>query len=329
MKQVLTMSVNFMQDTVFRGRIVYLFKAHFMKVSGFTYVRNGLQYDYPFLEAIRSILPICDEMVVVVGDSTDGTREAVEALNDPRIKIVDTVWDNKDLKGRRYAVQSNTGLDHVTGDWAFHIQADEVVHEEDLPLIREAMEKYADDRSVEGFLFRFINFFGDYRHWGPSRRFHQHEIRIVRNDPKVRAYRDSQGFRIFNDPADQWNEKGRKLKVIPLAARIFHYSYARNPFVQRKRQIEFEKGYLEEKAVDEKFAATKDLAYDYRNIDYLKLFNGAHPAVMRDRISRQDWNFEYDPTHHNMSPKEKLMKWLEDLTGRQFFIYKNYKKIRR
>lgn len=300
-----------------------------MKVSGFTYVRNGLQYDYPFLEAIRSILPVCDEMVVVVGDSTDGTREAVEALNDPRIKIVDTIWDNKDLKGRRYAVQSNTGLDHVTGDWAFHIQADEVAHEEDLPMIREAMEKYLDDPSVEGFLFRFINFFGDYRHWGPSRRFHQHEIRIVRNDPRVRAYRDSQGFRIFNNPADQWNEKGRKLNVIPLAARIFHYSYARNPFVQRKRQIEFEKGYLEEKAVEEKFASTKDLAYDYRNIDYLKPFNGSHPAVMQARISRQDWSFEYDPSINNMSLKEKLMKWLEMLTGKQFFIYKNYKKIRR
>ncbi|MEP7258512.1 MAG: glycosyltransferase [Flavitalea sp.] len=300
-----------------------------MKVSGYTYVRNGLQYDYPFREAIRSIINICDEFIVVVGDSTDGTREAIEAMNDPRIKIVDSVWDNKNMGGRRYALQANIGLDHVSGDWAFHIQADEVVHEQDLPILLTAMKKYLNEPRVEGFLLQFINFFGDYRHWGPSRRYHQHEIRITRNDPHVRSYRDSQGFRIFNNPANQWNEKGRKLNVIPLNTRVFHYSYARNPYLQRKRQIEFEKGYHDEKIVDERFAAIKDDAYDYRNIDYLKKFKGSHPSVMHPRIARQDWEFNYDPSINNMTIKEKFMKWLEDLTGKQFFIYRNYKAIKK
>jgi len=299
-----------------------------MKVSGFSYVRNGLEYEYPFIEAIQSILPVCDEFIAVVGDSTDGTRKAIEDLNDPKIKIVDTVWDSDKLGGRRYAIQANAGLDHVTGDWAFHIQADEVVHEEDIPIIREAMQKYLHDERVEGFLFRFINFFGDYHHWGPSRRFHQHEIRIVRNRPGVRSYKDSQGFRIFDNPAKQWEEKGRKLNVVSIPARIFHYSHARNPFTQRKRQIEFEKGYVEASAVDKKFELVRDQAYDYQNIDYLKKYTGTHPALMQPRITKQNWEFKYDPSITNITLKERFMKLLEDVTGKQFFIYKNYRIVK-
>ena len=300
-----------------------------MKVSGFTYVRNGLTYDYPFLEAIQSVLPVCDEFIAVVGNSSDGTREAIEALGDSRVKIIDTIWDEQmNTMGRRYAEQANIGLDHVTGDWAFHIQADEVVHEEDLPAIRSAMEKYFYNKKVDGFLFRFINFFGDYSHFAPSRRFHQHEIRIVRNDRHIRSYRDSQGFRRFGDPANQWNEKGTKLHVIPLNARIFHYSHARNPHRQRKRQIEFEKGWIPNEVVEKKYAVKKNEAYDYSNIDYLGLFAGAHPGVMHERIGNQDWEFLYSPSVNNMKPKEKILRFLERLTGRQFFIYKNYKIVR-
>lgn len=299
-----------------------------MRVSGFTYVRNGEIYQYPYLEAIQSILPLCDEMIVVVGDSTDQTRELIEGLHDPRIKIIDSVWDAENFGGRRYALQSNIGLDNCTGDWAFHIQADEVVHEDDLPEIKAAMSHYLNDQRVEGFLFRFLNFFGDYDHYGPSRRFHQHEIRIVRNSKSVRAYKDSQGFRYFENPGNQWNEKGKKLSVIPLQARVFHYSHARNPFTQRKRQIEFEKGYLDADLVDSKYAETKHEAYNYQLVDYLKKFEGTHPAVMAGRIARKDWNFTYDPSFSNMTLKEKLMKLLEDITGKQFFIYKNYKILK-
>src|SRR4051812_26538400 len=127
-----------------------------MKVSAYSYVRNGIKYEYPFIQAILSVLPLCDEFIMVIGESTDGTREAVEAMGDARIRIVDTVWDeNLRTAGKIFAQQANIGLDHVTGDWAFHIQADEVLHENDIPLVRNAMEKYLNDRRVEGFLFNF------------------------------------------------------------------------------------------------------------------------------------------------------------------------------
>jgi hypothetical protein len=299
-----------------------------MKVSAHSYVRNGLTYDYPFVESIRSVLPLVDEFIMVLVDSNDGTRNAIEAIGDPRIRIVDTVWDEQlRTAGRIFALQANTGLDHATGDWAFHIQADEVLHEDDIPIVREAMEKYKDDPEVEGFLFRFLNFFGDYRHYGPSRRYHQHEIRITRNDPHVRSYRDSQGFRIFIDPARQWEEKGRKLRVIPLEARIFHYSHVKNPAMQVKKRAAFVSRYAQDEAVEQYLKANED--FNYRDYDYLKVFNGTHPAVMKRFIAAQDCEFHYDPARNDMSPKEKLMRALERLTGKQFFIYKNYKILKK
>jgi glycosyltransferase involved in cell wall biosynthesis len=299
-----------------------------MKVSGYSYVRNGLKYDYPFVQAIRSVLPLCDEFIMVVGDSEDGTREAIEAIGDPRIRIVDTVWDEQmRTAGRVFALQANTGLDHVTGDWAFHIQADEVLHEDDIPLVRAAMEKYVSDPEVEGFLLRFINFFGDYRHYGPSRRYHQCEIRITRNDPHVRSYRDSQGFRIFAHPELQWEEKGRKLHVIPLQARIFHYSHVKNPALQVKKRAEFVRRYHPDEVVQEWLKTNQ--GFDYQDYDYLKVFKGEHPAVMKKIIEAQDWEFRYDPLRNDMSAKEKLMRMLERLTGKQFFIYKNYKILKK
>jgi len=301
-----------------------------LKVSAFTYVRNGLHFDYPIVESIQSVLPVVDEFIVVIGDSFDGTREAVEAIRDPKIRIIDTVWDQQlRTGGKIFAEQANLGMEHASrdSDWLFHIQADELIHEKDVPAIREAMEKYLDDKRVEGFLFKFINFFGDYTHYGPSRRYHQHEIRIVRNDPAIRSYRDSQGFRRFDNPANQWEEKGHKLKVKTIDATIYHYSFVKNPRKQLLRVIEFGNKWNETDDWAKKYLEEHPDGFDYGQIDYLAGFTGTHPATIQDRIRRQDWEFNYDPAKNNMSVKEKFMKWLQDLTGKQFFIYQNYELL--
>ena len=302
-----------------------------MKVSAFTYVRNGIQLDYPFLEAIKSVLPLTDEFIVVIGDSTDGTRKAVEDLNDSRIKVVDTVWDDQMRSGGTiFAQQANIGLDHVgkDADWIFHIQADEVIHENDYAAIREAMAFYLPKKEVEGLLFKFLNFFGDYEHYAPSRRFHQKEIRIIRNNPLFRSYKDSQGFRAFSDLSNFLNEKGRKLHVKEIDATIYHYSYVKSPQKQLEKHLEFGKRWESEDKWQEGYIAKHKEGFDYnKTIDYLYKFTGTHPALMSPRLARQDWKFRYNYRVNNMSLKEKLMKFLQDVTGRQFFIYKNYRKI--
>lgn len=301
-----------------------------MKVSAFTYVRNGITMDYPFIESIKSVLPLVHECIVVIGDSTDGTRKAVENINDNKIKIIDTIWDdNMRTKGLIFAQQSNIGLDNVSkeADWLFHIQADEVIHEKDYNTIQKAMQNYLHDKSVEGFLFKFINFFGDYNHWAPSRRFHQKEIRIIRNNPNYCSYRDSQGFRRFNNPANYLNEKGYKLHVIPINAAIYHYSYVKNPHIQTQRKIEFDKRYNPDNEWI-KNRIENAIAYDYNAIDFLYKYTGTHPAIMQPRIKAQDWIFKYDQSKNNMKFKERFLKLIQDVTGKQIFIYKNYKKLK-
>ncbi|MBK7882409.1 MAG: glycosyltransferase family 2 protein [Chitinophagaceae bacterium] len=258
-----------------------------MKVSAFTYVRNGFNFDYPFLQSIQSVLPVVDEFIVVVGDSFDETRDSILALNDVKIKIVDTVWDEQMRAGGYiFAQQANIGLDNVSkdADWVFHIQADEVIHEKDYPTITKAMKDNLADKSVDGFLFNFLNFFGDYRHYAPSRRYHQKEIRVVRNNPNIRSYRDSQGFRIFNDPANAVNEKGKKLMVKKIDATVYHYSYVKRPETQFKKHVEFGNRWEPNDDWIEEMIRIHPDGFDYSKIDYLKLFKGTHPAIMHPKL---------------------------------------------
>jgi glycosyltransferase involved in cell wall biosynthesis len=299
-----------------------------MKVTAFSYIRNGFIYDYPFLESIQSVLPLCDEFIMVIGDSVDGTREAVAALNNPKIKIGDTIWSEEAReKGYIFAQQSNIGLDYANGDWAFHIQADEVIHEKDYAAIRKAMTDYLDDKNVEGLLFNFINFFGDYKHYGPSRRFHNKEIRIIRPWKSIRSYRDSQGFRKYNNPDAFLEEKGEKLQVKLIDASVYHYSYTRNPHKQAQKLLEMARRYEKDEAKIQEIAERFKKGFDFSQIDVLEQFKGTHPAIMQTRIQNQDWEFVYNQPKSNMSFKEKLLYAIQKLTGKQLFTYKNYRTI--
>lgn len=302
-----------------------------MKISAFTYVRNGITLGYPFIESIKSLLPLVDEYIAVVGDSTDGTREAIAAMGEKKIKIVDTIWDEDMRKGGEiFAQQANIGFDSVSkgSDWLFHLQADEIIHEDDLNIIKLSLQENINKKKVDGFLLKFINFFGDYDHYSPSRRFHQREIRIVRNDPHIRSYKDSMGFRKFDNTQDP-NEKGTKLWVKQMEATVYHYSWVKPPKIQKAKHIEFIKRYNPTddfiKGLEEEYGD----GYHYRGFDYLNKFTGTHPAVMLHEVASKDWAFKYDPAKNNMKFKEKIMKLAEDLTGRQFFIYKNYKLLKR
>lgn len=308
----------------------FLLLTYTMIVSAFTYVRNGFTYAYPFIESIKSLLPIVDEYIVVIGAGNDGTREAVVALNDPKITIVDTVWDEQlRVGGKVFAQQANIGMDYCRkdADWLFHLQADEVVHEKDLSVLQKAMQDHISSNNIDGLLLPFIHFYGDYDHYCPSRRFHKYEIRIVKNNAAIRSYKDSMGFRMYQNPQNQDGEKGTKLRVLKVPVPIYHYSWARPPKKMTAKRIEFHKKYTDSDAFIADVQQKEAEGYSYREYDYLKRFTGTHPAVMQDVVAAQDWTFVYDPAKNNMSVKEKVMKVVEDLTGRQFFTYKNYKIV--
>lgn len=289
-----------------------------MKVSGFTIARNIIKYDYPIVEAINSILPICDEVVVAVGKSEDDTLKLVQSINSPKIKIIETVW-NESLRegGRVLADETNKAFD-ATGansDWCFYIQGDEVIHEKYLPVIREAMEKYKDDKQVEGLLFNYTHFYGSYDYVGDSRMWYRKEIRVIKNDKSIRSYKDAQGFR----------KEGRKLNVKPVDAFVYHYGWVKNPQAQQAKQMSFNRLWHDDSWMKKNVPDVTE--FDYSQIDSLAKFKGTHPEIMQERIDKMNWKFTFDPTQKKLSMKLKFLLFIERKTGWKIGEYKNYKII--
>lgn len=295
-----------------------------MKISGFSYVRNGFEYGYPFLEAIRSVLPICDEFVMAVGNSDDGTREAIAKLDPLKIKIIDTHWDMALRKGGKvFAQQANIALDNIAGDWAIHMQADEVLHENDLSKIVSAIDQYDNDKRVEGFILPFLHFWGSYDYIRTSRRVHKYEVRIFRNDKLVRSYADSQGFRYYSSKeAYESGEKGEKLRVKKINAPVYHYNGVRPDKLQKKKMQTFD--FLHN-------ADTSQENYDsfnYQDVDRVEKFKGSHPGVMEEKVNAQNHDFVFDPKKAVWKPKDRIMQPIEDLLGFKIGEYKNYRLIK-
>ncbi|HEY1006755.1 MAG TPA: glycosyltransferase family 2 protein [Sphingobacteriaceae bacterium] len=291
-----------------------------MKVTGFSFIRNAIRNDYPISEAIRSILPLCDEFVVAVGKSDDDTLSLIRQIGSPKIRIVETTWDETAREGgRAFAMETDKAYAAIARDtdWAFYIQGDEAVHERYHDEIRSAMEKYRDDEEVEGLLFRYLHFYGSYDYIASSRRWYRNEIRVLKFREGVHSYKDAQGFR----------KNGRKLNVKPVDAFIYHYGWVKPPVGLGNKVRNFNQFYTDEPWARNEIP--QDHQFDYGNADRLLKFTGTHPAVMRERIEAVNWKFSFDPTQINkkMSPRRKFLQKLEDWTGWRLGEYRNYKKI--
>ncbi len=288
-----------------------------MKVSGFTFIRNARKFDYPIEEAILSILPLCDEVVVAVGKSEDDTRDMVAGLG-PKIRIIDTVWDD-DLRegGKVLAVETNKAFNAIDpdSDWAFYIQGDEVIHEKYLSNIRATMELWKDDERVEGLLFNYFHFYGSYNFVADSRKWYRKEVRVVRPDTSIHSYRDAQGFRKNNE----------KLWVKSVDATVHHYGWVKDPRHQQSKQQEFNKLWHSDEQVKKMVGDAE--VFDYSGIDSLKKFEGTHPEVMKERLKRLNWQLQLDPSAKKLLLKDRLLKSVEDITGWRIGEYKNYRLL--
>ena len=292
-----------------------------MFVSGFTFVRNAIKFDYPIVEAIMSILPLCDEMIVAVGNSDDDTLGLIKSINSPKIKIIETVWDDT-LRGggKVLAVETNKALAAVSkdADWCFYIQGDEVVHEQYLPAVQKAMQDYLHDQEVDGLLFKYLHFYGSYQYVADAQRWYRQEIRIIRNQENITSYRDAQGFRTITD---------KKLNVKWIEAYVYHYGWVKSPEIQKEKM----KSSINFWATDEEAASVKkhyEENFDYAGIDSLTTFNGTHPKVMQARIERVNWQFNFDIREKKLSLKNRFRAWVEKITGWRIGEYKNFKVIK-
>jgi glycosyltransferase involved in cell wall biosynthesis len=275
-----------------------------MKVSGFTFIRNAQMLGYPFVQSIKSILPIVDEFVIALGPCADETEKMLEEIKDPKIRIIHTKWnENMKTKGFVYGQQKSIALFNCTGDWAFYLEADEVVHETELPGIQASMEKYLDDRSVEALVFDYIHFYGNQNTYAWSPGWYRKAPRLLRNN--VPAWSSEALF--FNILEN--HKKARYPKAAHAGARIFHYGWIRS-----------EDEMNEKSRLIEKYWSSKDRAkiqYSEIDGDILKEFKGTHPAVMQGWLSEQNGVFKAAPSHKltKKEIKHRIGLALERLLG--------------
>lgn len=293
-----------------------------MKISGFTFVKDAVKFAFPVTESIRSVLPLCDEMIVNIGlPDTDETEKLIrKTVKSPKLRIIRTEWDPEfRVRQRIFAQQTNIALNHCKGDWCFYIQADEAVHEEDHEALYNSMKGNLDDERVEGLLFDFIHFFGSYETCVNSYHWYRKEVRIIRNHIGVTSFKDAQGFRL----------DGRKLRVRESGGRIFHYGWVRPPGVMLAKKKAQDR--LHHKSIDEaKYAAYFEFV-DQIDPFMIAPYRGAHPALMKKKI--MDWKYKFDKkrSRHRTSFRDWRYRFsdvLARLTGIRPGEYRNYRILK-
>jgi len=282
-----------------------------MKVSGFTFLRNGQKLGYPFVASVRSLLPLVDEFVIALGPCEDATEKMLRAIGDPKIRLIPTQWNERlrgdySVKGFVYGQQKSIALFNCTGDWAFYLEADEVIHENDLPKVRDAMEKHLTDDRVEALAFDYLHFYGNRNTiaWSPG--WYRSEVRIIRNTLPVWSS-EALFFNVLTS-----HKKSRYPRAAHTGATIFHYGWVRS-----EAQMN-----LKSASVQKYWDDSPPRLADYAKIDAatLRPFTGTHPQVIQDWLPAAAGLFRADP-NHQLTAREKrhrLMLKLEGVFGLQF-----------
>lgn len=293
-----------------------------MKVSGFTIIYNGINLGFPFLESIKSLAPLCDELVINVGFSNpectedDGTWEMLQReLNDPKFVFLKSYWDPAIKKnGIILSQQTNIALNACSGDLAFYLQGDEVLHEIEYQTIKEDMKRLYEDSQLEGIVFNYIHFYGNTGIIKHTRNTYRRELRLIKNIESIESIKDAQGFRHRDDT---------KVNCFQSRAHVYHYGWAREAEVMNKKAKDFDKLYHGENHESDDFS--------YQRIWGLRPFKGSHPQVMKNWIEQN----KNDLDIMNLPLKQEwkniglcVSDIIESLTGYRMGEYKNFKIIK-
>lgn len=272
-----------------------------MIISAFTFIKNGQLLGYPFMESIQSVLPIVDEFVINVGESEDNTLEQIQEIDDPKIRVIKSKWNDKMRdRGYVYGQQKMIAQFNCTGDWAFYLEGDEVVHEDDLDKIKATCQKYVDNNKVEAITFDYYHFYGNTNSYLHSPGWYRREARIIKNS--IRSYAPDGLFWLILEK----NKTGRYPISVHSDAKIYHYGWVRS---EEQMNLKCKK--------IQKYWNQTVTQIDYKNIDQkiIKQFTGTHPAAVKDWLPNENGLFQADPSH-KLSRKEikhrlmlKLEKW--------------------
>jgi hypothetical protein len=294
------------------------------KISGFSLVRNGVRFDYPFLESLRSLLPVVDELVLNVGKGEDETlsrcRDLAEKEGQGKIKIFETEWPLNDPEKKKSGIilseQTNLALDRCENDWCLYLQADEVLHEEDYEIIRRGVSR-AQDRSLEALVFQYRHLYGAFNVIQNSRSAYRREMRVIRRSSGARSIGDAQSFR---------KPDGSKLSALLTPARIFHYGWVRTPEAMLEKTKFMDQLYHGDGDQDSKSPHTGN-NYRYKRFWGLYPYKGSHPRVMKTRIAEKGWTWDLKASPFVFTVKDLSKVFLdsvERLSGYRPFEFRNY-----
>ncbi len=278
-----------------------------VSISGFTFIRNGVELAFPFEASIRSLLPLVDEFVVAVGKGSDDTLARVRAIADPKIRIIETLWNERMAdRGFVYAQQKMIAQYSCTGDWAFYLEGDEVVHEDELAAIRASVEHHHANPAVEALVFDYHHFYGSPDWISISPGWYRRECRLIRNT--IRSYApDGQYWLVTTD-----HKRGRNPQAALANAHIYHYGWIRRNEEMQKKLDQVSK-----------YWATSATQITYSQFDRRALvpFQGTHPLAVKQWLTTEaEPVLNIDPAY-KPTPKENkyhLMRQIETLTGLDF-----------
>lgn len=277
-------------------------------ISGFTFIRNGLNLGFPFEASIRSLLPLVDEFVIAVGQGSDQTLERVRAIADPKIRVIETRWNERMAdRGFVYAQQKMIAQYSCTGDWAFYLEGDEVVHEAELDAIRASVERHHANPAVEALVFDYHHFYGSPEWTAISPAWYRRECRLIRNT--IRSYApDGQYWLVTRE-----HKRGRNPQAALANAHIYHYGWVRRNEAMQQKLDQVSKYWSQEHS-----AVIKYSHFDRRA---LAPFKGTHPQTVQAWLALEaEQTLVIDPHYRPTARENKhhLMQRIEALTGLDF-----------
>ena len=285
-----------------------------MKVSAFTFIKNGQVLGYPFLQSIQSILAIVDEFVINIGESEDDTLLMIQSLASPKIRIIKSHWnDSMQDRGYVYGQQKMIAQFNCTGDWAFYIESDEIYHENELDKIKKSMEMHLNDPNVEALVFDFHHFYGNANTILNSPGWYRSEARIIKNS--VRSYAPDGLFWLVLDS----NKKGRYPRAKHTGANCYHYGWVRSEEEMNLKSSKVQK-----------YWGRGPVKIDYSQIDQsiIKKFEGSHPKIVKDWLPKDVGIFIADSSYKltQKQKKHRVMIKLENYFGLEL-SKKHYKLV--
>lgn len=242
-------------------------------LGGYTVIRNGISLDYCWEEAVRSLLGVCDSVVICDSDSTDGTRQVMDewAKSEPKIKICNWAWPEPVGRSHNWFVEwFNYAREHLHTDWQLMVDADEVVHEDSYDEIRRAV------RDNKALICRRLNFWKDHRHLIPPGHCCGHEV--IRVGPQ----------RMWL-PTDCPDLRAKEISSVAEMSnvQVYHYGFIRKPaaFFKKERLLQkyyfnsydprLERAQVKQEANGSNWMENCEVGYQ----DKLIQFEGSHPLV--------------------------------------------------